>query len=82
MVSELTCLWGCELNICIHLIVNRRELVCLFSTLIGELHSWCLEFFFCFDILLLLGEVRSFQDIKDGPTSRLDVTFLDTDAAT
>ncbi|CAA7264277.1 unnamed protein product [Cyclocybe aegerita] len=41
--------------------VERRELVSLFGTLIGE--------------------VRSFQDIRDGPSPRLEITFNDQDSA-
>ncbi|KAJ3513518.1 hypothetical protein NLJ89_g2907 [Agrocybe chaxingu] len=41
--------------------VERRELVSLFGTLIGE--------------------IRSFQDIRDGPSPRLEITFNDQDSA-
>ncbi|KIM46949.1 hypothetical protein M413DRAFT_422474 [Hebeloma cylindrosporum] len=30
----------------------------------------------------LIGQVRNFQDVRDGPSPRLDITFLDRDAAT
>ncbi|KAH9478687.1 Protein elav [Psilocybe cubensis] len=42
--------------------VNRREVVSLFNSLIGE--------------------VRSFQDIRDSPSSRLEITFFGRDSAT
>ncbi|KDR79964.1 hypothetical protein GALMADRAFT_1171866 [Galerina marginata CBS 339.88] len=41
--------------------VNRREILTLFNTLIGE--------------------VRSFQDIRDMPNPRLEITFSDQDAS-
>ena len=35
-----------------------------------------------FDILFLVsGEVRSFQDIRDATSARLEITFLDAHAA-
>ncbi|PPQ80559.1 hypothetical protein CVT25_001593 [Psilocybe cyanescens] len=42
--------------------VNRREVVSLFNTLIGE--------------------VRSFQDIRDAPIAHLEITFFSRDSAT
>ncbi|KAF8965054.1 hypothetical protein BDZ97DRAFT_1813400, partial [Flammula alnicola] len=41
--------------------INRREILALFSTLIGE--------------------IRSYQDIRDGLSAHLDITFVDRDAA-
>jgi hypothetical protein len=58
-------------------IVNRRELAALFSKLTGMCRQCVQHLLISFES----GEVRSFQDIRDATSARLEITFLDADAA-
>ena len=76
--GELACTYLLRANLTFyHIIVNRRELAALFDKLTGKCRL-CMQHLL---ISLDSGEVRSFQDIRDAMSARLEITFLDAHAA-